>query len=1241
MQYILKTALFFLLCNINICIIAQTPTDSAALRALQVGHILPPERVYLHFDNTAYYLGETIWFKAFVTSHSSDAPTGLSRVLYVELVSPEGYVVGTYKYRIGDDGTCYGDIDLNPQYLSGYYEIRAYTRYMLNWGDDAAFSRVIPVFDEVTNGDWGFRNMVDRRRVFGDYEEIEAGSRECCLNFYPESGHPVDGIETKVAYELRGRQGKDIYEEISIFANDELLLKTTPQHLGKGVFTFTPDKDVEYYATVVAEDDDNDRKRFRFDLPQIEDKGAVINVSHKNDSIEFKISNNIADSCSIGFAIIHRNNLGFYLSVDNETDYIAVNKQEIPEGVSRAILFHGQTPLAERLFFVKHDTLQAGDHGYVRLRVKTNGYDNSSFEAKPHERISITVEREDCLPIDENMVFSVAVNERESHLETSWGYNMYSYLLLGSELKGYIPDAWQYFDPGNEKREEHLDLIMLTHGWTAYDWSLLTADNLNDIVEPEEGITIRGIFYNRVYKKILGITNLDRINIVPYNPVRFDFTNNNNVIESTVFRTDSLGRFTLQVEDFYGRKFAALSPKTLFMHGDRVNYTFYIDKYFSPEPKQLSHYEISQDRNIPDVGRATTDSLRRTGIYEYLLTDVAVSAEKRDLNYYVPPISELRLDYLDEWEYATDVTYIYGIRSVNRLGDYRAIFENTIVDNDPETIIVYDGMDSNLLRDELYQYRDVLTARDVVESINVRYNLLGTNWTQFLVTKNGYFKDSIPEVDNKYLYGINVEKMTNFNEVVLTSDRKKCRTIENTKARYEFQRMAIANKEKYRLFYYGFLSMVATHQARGGSEEYIRRLGLLYGDRFNLGYKTGQIKYPNRIAYFIPHTRRDTISGIVPDLSVSSSTRRYTSVRGYNTSKQFYAPDYSAMCPDSCAADYRRTLLWNPTARAADGKITVDFYNNSQSRAFVVDVTGYSGGNVFGTGNQIPNMVAQENETNNTFMPERSFGTEPVKDSTFWAQCDHEFSIAEIYYNQKRFGKALTTYIELVKFGYANAYLRIGEFYLKGIMLKQNAEFAATFFTKGAELGSAGCRFELSQLLRDGNGVPMNRKEEVYQLQIAANSGHTHALTRLGEYYLNGTVVEKDSLEAARLLRKAAILADSIALYKYARLMIDADIPCDSILGTPLECITAAAEKQEQNAMLWLVEYEDKRENYRCAYIYAKELYMMGNVDATMYIAGCYRYGRGVERDRQLAKELYREAAAAGNEEAARILEEW
>lgn len=179
---------------------AQSRIDSVAYRALQVGKVMQQERVYLHFDNTAYYLGETIWFKAYTTFGTDDRPSTLSKVLYVELVAPEGYIVKTNKYKLDENGSCYGEFELNPLYLSGYYEIRAYTRYMLNWGKDAVFSRVFPVFDKVNADNWDFKNMLDRRRGFSERGKwISSELPEATLDFFPESGHLVAGIESKVA----------------------------------------------------------------------------------------------------------------------------------------------------------------------------------------------------------------------------------------------------------------------------------------------------------------------------------------------------------------------------------------------------------------------------------------------------------------------------------------------------------------------------------------------------------------------------------------------------------------------------------------------------------------------------------------------------------------------------------------------------------------------------------------------------------------------------------------------------------------------------------------------------------------------------------------------------------------------------------------------------------------------------------------------------------------------------------
>ena len=128
---------------------AQT-TEAAGhiLKAAQWNRLYPQEKVYLHLDNAAYFLGETIWMKAYVTRSDTENRSNISRVLYVELISPRGFVVERRKLQV-TDGLAWGDIKLTKRILkAGYYEIRAYTRYMTNWGKRNYFSRVFPVFDK-------------------------------------------------------------------------------------------------------------------------------------------------------------------------------------------------------------------------------------------------------------------------------------------------------------------------------------------------------------------------------------------------------------------------------------------------------------------------------------------------------------------------------------------------------------------------------------------------------------------------------------------------------------------------------------------------------------------------------------------------------------------------------------------------------------------------------------------------------------------------------------------------------------------------------------------------------------------------------------------------------------------------------------------------------------------------------------------------------------------------------------
>ncbi|MBR4302846.1 MAG: hypothetical protein IKT80_04700, partial [Bacteroidaceae bacterium] len=52
---------------------------------MQFDSIWPQEKVFLHFDNTGYFEGETIWFKAYVVN-ASNLQRSSSGVLYVDLL---------------------------------------------------------------------------------------------------------------------------------------------------------------------------------------------------------------------------------------------------------------------------------------------------------------------------------------------------------------------------------------------------------------------------------------------------------------------------------------------------------------------------------------------------------------------------------------------------------------------------------------------------------------------------------------------------------------------------------------------------------------------------------------------------------------------------------------------------------------------------------------------------------------------------------------------------------------------------------------------------------------------------------------------------------------------------------------------------------------------------------------------------------------------------------------------------
>ena len=126
---------------------------------------MPQEKVYLHLDNHSYFLGDTIWFKAYVRQTDTSAPSTISNVLYVDLLDHDGYPAQRKVIQL-NNGAGYGDFALktDSSMYSGFYEIRAYTKWQRNWGRS-----VRPHF--ATANKW-FYNKKMAEEFFVDYDKI-------------------------------------------------------------------------------------------------------------------------------------------------------------------------------------------------------------------------------------------------------------------------------------------------------------------------------------------------------------------------------------------------------------------------------------------------------------------------------------------------------------------------------------------------------------------------------------------------------------------------------------------------------------------------------------------------------------------------------------------------------------------------------------------------------------------------------------------------------------------------------------------------------------------------------------------------------------------------------------------------------------------------------------------------------------------------------------------------------------
>ncbi len=886
-------AILLLCCSCYI-VPAQTLQEQAQAILMQGAHInhfnrlCPQEKVYLHFDNTAYFQGETIWFSATVL----DATTGsvaASKVLYVELLSPTGIVLRQQKLQV-IDGRCHGSLPLvdasveeaNEKrgvlgYPSGYYEVRAYTRAMLNFDAHGCFSRVFPVYKAPEKeGDYSNPELEVYNAKGIERPETEK-SEALNIDFLPEGGHLIAGVKNRIAFKATGKNGQGVtIESLTDAEGNEIVL--SPQHRGMGSFLYTP---TERRPKVKAR---YEGKEYTFTLPKPEEEGYALRLTPRTDrTLQVVIATTHPEAERLlGYTLVRHGKCELIdtLTMHATSFSRTVNTHKLPTGVYQFSLFDaGGTLYATRMLFINNGVSTAN------VSVTTNKKAYAPFE---EVKLRLQVEEEG------NHYLSLAVRDAADY-GTGYTDDLRTYMLLSSELKGYIEHPEYYFEADDEEHHKALDQLMLVQGWSRYDWQRMSGNTPSRISHYTEGALVLDgwALHPRRDEPMPGI----EVKVKLYSPDRKQVQEMRSV-------TDENGYWGAAFQGFEGE-------------WDLNLQTYQEDK--------------------PVVARLRLERATAPDVLAYEAGELYLQ-HRLDSTMYAPWVSEMKKDYLGDKTIVLDNVEVEGRR---RYIDY-CTFQAFNVTKDAE-LMTDKGEYTYTVADYLVDKGYEITYSD------------GETWEQYLAANPDKEDESGTRAPTEKEVGANMSGMM----VFVTERQTEGANLRGARSYYHRWLMRKTLINDFRTFWLikegknnvtepsslpGYDIDIAdvksiivydTPNSYMGIEDVVKCLEISDIRYVQKPAKEKEMFYPAGLYVVEIHLN----PGRKNRMSWNKNTRQ-TTFDGYSPKMEFYAPEYPNG-PIEGDADYRRTIYWNPEVKTNRlGIVDVKFYNNSYSRSLSVSVEG-------------------------------------------------------------------------------------------------------------------------------------------------------------------------------------------------------------------------------------------------------------------------------------------------------------
>ncbi len=438
----MKLILLFLLHFVFATVFAQSNvSDSLRNKFNEFQSQTIQEKLFVHTDKNFYVAGEIVWFKVYDVDAATHKPLGISKVSYVEIVNKENMPVLQAKINM-QNGSGSGSFLIPFSIHSDNYILKAYTAWMKNFSSDFYFEKRLTIVNTLKKIDLQAHNDTAAYSV----------------QFFPEGGNLVNGIESTVAFKGVNQYGQNIsFSGFIVNKNNDTLLRFQPFKFGMGKFVFTPFSNETYKAVIRV-----NNQTFIQPLPKIYEQGYVMKVAAiSNNQLSVSIHTNIITSGSFVYLFVHSQQSVQAVQAkqfnNNKTEFI-LDKSSLSEGISQLTIFNdARQPLCERLF-CKQPKQQ------LLIDVKTN---EQIYGVKTKVQLQIAAQNQSAQPSEANLSLSVFKLDSLQGIDPS---DIFNYLWLSSEIKGNIESPDFYLNDTGADAQEALDNLMLTQGWRRFQW---------------------------------------------------------------------------------------------------------------------------------------------------------------------------------------------------------------------------------------------------------------------------------------------------------------------------------------------------------------------------------------------------------------------------------------------------------------------------------------------------------------------------------------------------------------------------------------------------------------------------------------------------------------------------------------------------------------------------------------------------------------------------------------------------